>query len=281
MYTIGEFAAFGRVSVRMLRHYDAIGLLTPARVDDRTGYRNYSNDQLQSLLRIVELRELGVGLDRIAEVLAAEDESAALRVALEERLDQIESNLVADTARLARIRRRLRVLEGTEIMSETVVYRPLEPVTVYAVRGVAPGSGPDFVGPMVGPLIETLDDALARAGRAIVEPAIFWYDTVEGSENLAVNVSYTAEAQPRPGDGYEVVALPAAQNAATLLHRGDMTGIGESWAALVDQLVADGYRMTGPSREVYLEAEGHIPGPGWVTEIQVPVERDVRGSARP
>ncbi|MGL4255714.1 MAG: MerR family DNA-binding transcriptional regulator, partial [Microbacterium sp.] len=31
MYTIGEFAALGRVSVRMLRHYDAIGLLEPAR----------------------------------------------------------------------------------------------------------------------------------------------------------------------------------------------------------------------------------------------------------
>ena len=39
MFTIGEFATIGRVSVRMLRHYDSIGLLTPARVDDRSGYR--------------------------------------------------------------------------------------------------------------------------------------------------------------------------------------------------------------------------------------------------
>jgi DNA-binding transcriptional MerR regulator len=273
MYTIGEFAAFGRVSVRMLRHYDAIGLLTPARVDDRTGYRNYSNEQLQLLLRIVELRELGVGLERIAEVLTAEDEPAALRFALERRLGELESSVAADTARLARIRRRLRVLEGTEIMSETVTYRPIEAVTVYAVRGVAPGMGPEFVGPMVGPLIEGLDSALARAGRPIIEPSIFWYDTVEGSENLAVNISYIAESDPRPGDGYDIVNLPAVPNAATVLHRGDMSGIGDSWSTLVDQLVADGYRMAGPSREVYLEAEGHIPGPDWVTEIQVPVER--------
>lgn len=273
MYTIGEFAAFGRVSVRMLRHYDAIGLLRPARIDDRTGYRSYSNDQLQHLLRIVELRELGVGLDRIADVLGAADEPAALRSALEDRIDEIESSLAADEARLVRIRRRLRVLEGTEIMSETVVYRPLEPVTVYAVRGIAPGAGTELVGPMVGPLIESLDSALTRAGRPILEPSIFWYDTVEGSENLAVNVSYPAEPDPEPGDGYEVVDLPAVPIAATLLHRGDMSGIGETWSALVDTLVADGYRMTGASREVYLEAEGHIPGPDWVTEIQVPVER--------
>jgi len=41
MFSIGEFARHGRVSVRMLRHYDAIGLLRPASVDaDTTRARN-------------------------------------------------------------------------------------------------------------------------------------------------------------------------------------------------------------------------------------------------
>ena len=39
MFSIGEFARHGRVSVRMLRHYDAIGLIRPACVDAATGYR--------------------------------------------------------------------------------------------------------------------------------------------------------------------------------------------------------------------------------------------------
>jgi DNA-binding transcriptional MerR regulator len=38
MFTIGEFARHGRVSVRMLRHYDTTGLLRPARVDPASGY---------------------------------------------------------------------------------------------------------------------------------------------------------------------------------------------------------------------------------------------------
>ncbi|HEV7812136.1 MAG TPA: MerR family transcriptional regulator [Leifsonia sp.] len=273
MYTIGEFAAFGRVSVRMLRHYDAIGLLTPARVDDRTGYRQYSNDQLHRLLRIAELRQLGIGLDRIAAVFATQDEPTALRAALEARLGELEASVADDTARLARIRRRLRLLEGTETMSEAVTYRTIDPVSVYAVTGAAPGMGPENVGPMIGPLIERLDRSLADAGRAIVEPGIFWYEAVDGSDSLAVHVSYTAEPEPRPGDGYDVIHLPTIPTAATLIHRGDMSGIGESWAALVDQLVSDGYRMTGPTREVYLKANGHIPQPDWVTELQVPVER--------
>ncbi len=41
MLSIGHFARHGRVSVRMLRHYDAIGLLQPAYVDRVTGYRSY------------------------------------------------------------------------------------------------------------------------------------------------------------------------------------------------------------------------------------------------
>ncbi|RBL79553.1 MerR family transcriptional regulator, partial [Streptomyces cavourensis] len=41
MFTIGDFARYGRVSPRMLRHYDAIGLLRPDRTDPATGYRFY------------------------------------------------------------------------------------------------------------------------------------------------------------------------------------------------------------------------------------------------
>ncbi len=59
MFSIGDFARHGRVSVRMLRHYDAIGLLRPDRVDAVTGYRYYEGGQLARLNRIVALKDLG------------------------------------------------------------------------------------------------------------------------------------------------------------------------------------------------------------------------------
>ena len=268
MYTIGEFAALARVSVRMLRHYDAIGLLEPAHVDPRTGYRSYAIAQLPLLLRIAELRELGVGLERIHTLAGADDADAGLREVLDERRRELESSIAVDRDRIARIERRLRHLEGTT-MSD-VVYKPVDPVTVYATHGVAPGMGPELVGPVIGPLIGRLDDALVAAGRPLLEPGIFWYEPADG-ETMAVHVSYVAEQPPVPGEGYDVVELPGI-TAATLVHRGDMTGIGESWMRLLEQLVADGYRAVGATREVYLVAEGHEPGPDWVTELQVAVE---------
>jgi DNA-binding transcriptional MerR regulator len=270
MYTVGEFAALGRVSVRMLRHYDAIGLLVPADVDERTGYRRYAIQQLPELLRIVELRELGVGLERIARIGCAPDPAAALREVLVERRAQLEQSVAGDRARIARIERRLRQQEGTTVSD--ITYKPVAPVTVYAARQHAPGLGPENVGPVIGPLITGLDEALLAAGRPLIEPGIFWYDA-EADDRFSVHVSYIAEEAPVAGAGYEVVELPAMPTAATLLHRGDMSGIGASWSALMEQLTADGYRVVGACREVYLQAEGHEPRPDWVTELQAPVER--------
>ena len=274
MYTIGAFAGLARVSVRMLRHYDAIGLLAPASVDPRTGYRFYAIEQLPWLLRIAELRELGVGLERILALGEADDPDAGVRLVLDERRRELEASVADDRARIDRIDRRLRQLEGTTMSH--VVYKPIDPVTVYAATTSAPGMGPENAAPVIGPLMDRLDAALIAAGRPLIEPGIFWYEAIddEGAEDgeIAVHASYIAEAEPVAGDGYDVVELPGVETAATMMHHGDMTGIGESWSRLMEALVADGYRVVGLAREVYLNADGHEPGPDWVTELQVPVE---------
>jgi DNA-binding transcriptional MerR regulator len=68
MWRIGELAAASGLSVRALRHYHELGLLTPA---ERTasGYRQYSAAEVQRLYRITALRRLGLGLDAVAAAL--------------------------------------------------------------------------------------------------------------------------------------------------------------------------------------------------------------------
>ena len=272
MYTIGEIAAIARVSVRMLRHYDAIGILPPAHVDERTGYRYYADRQLGSLLHIVELRDLGCGLDEIGAVVAASDQRSALQEALVRRRAELEASVAADSARLTRIDERLRILEGTGTMSTPVEYRPIDPVTVYAVEGRAPGMGPENVSPVIDQLLPGLIGAIEAAGGAPREPGVFWYEAVPDSDELAVHVSFTADTTPREAPGYDVVELPPIETAAVLTHHGAMPGIGHSWMTLMDQLVADGYRIVGPMREVYVDAESDDQST-WVTDLVAPVER--------
>ena len=62
---IGEFSQLMQVTVKTLRHYEQKGLLVPDEVDEWTGYRYYSIDQMQQLKDIRDLQRLGFSLDEI------------------------------------------------------------------------------------------------------------------------------------------------------------------------------------------------------------------------
>lgn len=68
MLKIGDFSKLSRISIRMLRHYDEIGLLRPEAVDNFTGYRYYSEAQLPLAGRIQALKNLGFELSVIREI---------------------------------------------------------------------------------------------------------------------------------------------------------------------------------------------------------------------
>jgi DNA-binding transcriptional MerR regulator len=68
---IGDFSVLGRVSVRMLRHYESLGLLVPAETDAYTSYRYYTLDQLTRLNRIIALKQLGFSLDQVGIIPAS------------------------------------------------------------------------------------------------------------------------------------------------------------------------------------------------------------------
>lgn len=69
MFKISEFSRLSKVSLKTLRYYDQIGLLKPRKVDDDTGYRYYSADQLLELNRIFLYKELGFTLPQIIRLL--------------------------------------------------------------------------------------------------------------------------------------------------------------------------------------------------------------------
>src|SRR6516225_2680115 len=112
MFGIGEFARHGRVSVRMLRHYDAIGLLEPVCVDPATGYRFYEAGQLSRLNRIVALKNLGFTLHQVASILDDQVTTAELRGMLKLRHAELHEQIATDVGRLAQVEARLLAIEG-------------------------------------------------------------------------------------------------------------------------------------------------------------------------
>ena len=80
MLTIGAFSKLTGVSARMLRYYDALGLLRPAHVGEDNGYRYYGEEQARDLARIERLKRYGFPLGEIAPLLALPEAELARRV---------------------------------------------------------------------------------------------------------------------------------------------------------------------------------------------------------
>lgn len=106
MLKIGDFSKLSRISIRMLRHYDLIGLLVPESIDDFTGYRYYSENQLPLASRIAALKEMGFSLNMIDRILKVYDDTASLKEYL--LLQQAELKEQAEKTGM-----QLRILETT------------------------------------------------------------------------------------------------------------------------------------------------------------------------
>ncbi|MBN2795261.1 MAG: diguanylate cyclase [Clostridia bacterium] len=68
-YSIGEFSDKTGVSKRMLRHYDKLNLLCPIHINEMNGYRYYSEDQEEDLIRIQMLQQMGFSLSEVKSLL--------------------------------------------------------------------------------------------------------------------------------------------------------------------------------------------------------------------
>ncbi|WP_174184371.1 MerR family transcriptional regulator [Nocardia barduliensis] len=270
MLSIGDFARHGQVSVRMLRHYDAIGLLRPDRVDAASGYRYYEAGQLARLNRIVALKDLGFTLDQVRRILDERVGGAELRGMLMLRRAELEQRITSDRARLSQVETRLRVIEKEGFMSaHDVVIKSVPAVRVAELSGVAGDFEPGSIGPVIGPLFEDLCARLARAEVTPVGPGIAYYEQREDGTILA-HAAMPVDLDPDGGHDFAVVDLPAVERAATVVHRGSMELVLEPWQALGRWIDDNGYRIAGPSREVTLVYTEDTAG--WVTELQEPVQ---------
>ncbi|MGC7098521.1 MerR family transcriptional regulator [Amycolatopsis lurida] len=272
MFTIGEFARLGRVSVRMLRHYDNIGLLRPVRVDEASGYRYYDAAQLRDLNRVVALKELGFTLEQVREIIEEKLNSEELRGMLRLRRAQLAAQISADTDRLDRVEARLRTIEREGHMNtEDVILKPVPRMRVAELSGVAASYATQDIGPVVQPLFMELCRRIDDAGLRIAAHTIAYYEPV-GEEQVMVHAAAPVALESGREYDFDVVDLPALDTAATVVHHGAMDEVDRTFQTLAFWIEEHGYTSIGHAREVYLDYDNTAPERG-VTELQVLVSR--------
>jgi DNA-binding transcriptional MerR regulator/effector-binding domain-containing protein len=289
MFSIGDFAGLSRVSVRMLRHYDAIGLLRPAHVDPHSGYRYYTAAQLRVLNRVVALKDLGFTLQQVKAVIDEKVGSGELRGMLRLRRAQLAARVEQDYLRLAQVDARLHMIETEGHMNTAdVILKPLPALRVAELSATAAGyDDPASITENLSPLYPRLMELMEQHGVAITGAPIAYYEpapTGPGDETITVHAAFPIAADAGHGDlGFDVVDLPPVEQAATALHEGSMSEAFRTGQMIATWIDDNGYRTVPPgfAREVYLDCP---PGEfdKWVTEMQLPVslapvQEEVRG----
>lgn len=267
---IGPFSRASWLSIKALRAYHEAGLLVPAEVDPRTGYRSYTSAQLVDAGIIRRLRQLEVPLEAIREVLDARDPAVTRKVltehgaALEERLAATQravDDLYAalDTAALS-----------------AGVHRRHEPARTVLM----------FVGTVTeAEWLAFLDRArrelweAARATDAVIDgafgacyPPLLDDDVQEVLAFLPVATAPLLPASTR-SVGITVDALPDT-DVAVIDHRGDYDDLEDTYRNLGSWVASHGEPTDLPVRELYLVGPEDSDYPDeYRTEICWPIRK--------
>jgi DNA-binding transcriptional MerR regulator len=275
MFSIGEFARLGAVTVRSLRHYHELGLVVPAEVDGVTGFRRYSPDQLPRLNRVVALKELGFSLSEIA-TLTGTVTIDELRGMLILRRTQLERDLDERGTQLRQIEARLAMIEEEKDMPrDDIVIKSLPATRVAMIRHPAPGFGGANLGPIIGPGITELYALLSEYAVEVAGQPFVFYEGEPDTDAFAACVAFPIDSEvsglPSP---IEIIDLPAVDNAATLVLAGpgDDTH-AKAYRDLARWIEANGYEIKGHGRDVFLNITPPKSDADVVMEAQLPLRR--------
>jgi len=268
MYSIGEFSKINRVTPKTLRHYDRIGLLKPERVDDWTGYRYYSGQQLPQISRILKLKSLGFSLEQIRIILHGSGQISKLLLKQEECLKE---QLHKTETQIEKLREYLQQIEGEKHMNTQVIIKELPEVVVASMRTIVPSYDTYF------DIVPKMGEYMQSVGAVCREPEYcftIYHDGEYRESDIDVEICEAVTAPCRESAKVKFKTIAAVPQAVCLQHRGPYETLRETYNQLFNWIEQNGYAPVDNPRESYIDGIWNKEDPAdWLTEVQVPVEK--------
>lgn len=269
LFPIGEVSRLFHISVSSLRHYEAMGLLTPAYVSPDSGYRYYGTEQFEVLNTIRYLRVLDMPLSEIEDFLQNKDIDR-----IEEKLLQQKQAVLKKQQSLKRIEQKIDnrlnwLLDARNTPLDTVSLIRLPSCRVVWMEDPLKVDGSlDMEAP-----IRRLDQSDAEA-------VVFL-----GKVGLGISAEHLRKAEIDRYDSIflildqediytgETLTLPETL-CMRLRFRGSHTDAPAQYRKLLARIAQEGMQIAGFSREITLIDYGITNDTEkFVTEICIPVRR--------
>ncbi len=265
-HSIGAFSRIVQISIKALRFYETCGLLAPAKVDEQTGYRYFSDRQIPVANAIVTLRSTGMSVAEVAATVGA-DPSRGYTEALRQRHRTLLEERRHLDRQIALVETLLR--SGATLGSYRLV--PVDPVLALH-RIVRPGDADS-----IAQTFEALErQAASSNARAPTAP----FCELHGDDDWRVCVPITDVA----GDEREADFLGRVGVACSITYVGAYEQTRSTLESMRAWLAERDIPSAGPAREIYhrfgADQEGYkLPShvlaaqhTHYVTELQIPIE---------
>ena len=272
MFTVGDFARFAQVSKRLLRYYDEIDLFKPCHIEKSSGYRFYSVEQMADLNRILALKDLGLSLDQIRDVLSDNISTEELEGMLLLKKMELEQQLMAEMRRIQKIENRIHAIQADEVNEPLdVILKEVQTQNVLSVRCQVA----DFEY-----AVNVIDEIKLAIPSRVRDGRFFCicHDDHQTETNLDMEFGViTTKAPKKPlllSDGSQLTPqkLDGANIMATAIVTGGIQTIHRGYAAITQWLGEHSYQLAGIPREIVLQPATTPSGDDLITEIQFPVE---------
>lgn len=281
MFRIGEFANFSKVSVKMLRHYDEIGLFQPAWIDPDSQYRYYRAEQLLHLNKIIALKELGFSLEQIKQLTADQFSAEQFRGLLKLRRLALEEKLEETAVQLLQVKNRLAQLDQSAVTPSDVVVRHVAAEQYAAIR-----QNREETPAPISELFDEVERWAAQHNARAAKPPVLVYHGDGELESLDVEILVPVTRDVGENGRVYTTRTQPVKQMACLIHTGSYSTMPDTYAILVQWISDHNFKIGGSTRELFLKYSGDEQGytlpeqfvaanaAQFVTELQIPIETD-------
>jgi DNA-binding transcriptional MerR regulator len=264
LLSIGDFSRATHLSVKTLRYYHQEGVLEPLEVDESSGYRRYSVEQIPTAQVIHRFRDLGMPVDDVRRVIAAPD-PAARSALISRHLQRLEEELGRTQAAVASLR---------DLLDHPAAEWPVEHRRVPAMRVAAITEDVDAaqVGAWYQGALGELYATLSAQGVAVSGVAGGVYaDELFADERGSATVYLPIGAAVAELGRVRQRELPAVE-LAVVTHDGPDAGVDRAYGALAGYVTRHALAVAGPIREFYpVGRQQTADAAAWRTEIGWPI----------
>ena len=236
-----------KITTKTLRHYEKIGLLFPEVVDKFTHYRYYSSKQLTRLNQIQTLKQMGLSLTEIKEIID-KPEGALFYLKLKEK--ELKENIVKEKKKLNHVINYLSRLKGEGIMKYNPVIKTLPECIVASMRFTAPSYDSYFE------IIPKMGEEMEKLGAICAKPEYcfnLYHDGEYKEKDIDVEVCEAVVDFCQDSDTVKFKKIPRIEKAVCVLHKGAYEFLPDAYNFVFEWIKDNGYEASGLPRESYID----------------------------